>query len=226
MAAKVRRRVSYIIPAPADPVPVLGLPPLGERRRGVPQPCLEPKATQTTNGFASRNPFASPHDNDAGSSPAGEHVNNGNSDHDHDHPRHCLGITTLALDTTTVLADSSSPGGILYTGGRDGLVASWDLGVPHKKRRTGRYGYDAGGTRPGRPAVKWEKIGDSSDMWYDEEDSDEEGDEDDDSSEESGYAWDSRQRKSRGEIPFEDRWEVDLDALTAMKVRASSINQA
>ena len=62
---------------------------------------------------------------------------------------HLLGVNALALDTTTLTANSDSihlephsqdghhshsrrsrhslPGGILYTGGRDGMIASWDL---------------------------------------------------------------------------------------------------
>lgn len=58
------------------------------------------------------------------------------------HPEHTLGITALALDTSTVIdAPSSSskssqkrPAGILYSGGKDGLVASWELGLPFKRR--------------------------------------------------------------------------------------------
>ncbi|KAF8982692.1 hypothetical protein BGZ46_000810 [Entomortierella lignicola] len=61
---------------------------------------------------------------------------------------HLLGVNALALDTTTLTANSESytsrnegshrerrhhhskyhvPGGILYTGGRDGMIAAWDL---------------------------------------------------------------------------------------------------
>ena len=54
---------------------------------------------------------------------------------------HLLGVNALALDTSTLTAftpDSAShhhhhhhkhslPGGILYTGGRDGMIAAWDL---------------------------------------------------------------------------------------------------
>ncbi|KAF9435757.1 hypothetical protein BGZ76_005593 [Entomortierella beljakovae] len=61
---------------------------------------------------------------------------------------HLLGVNALALDTTTLTANPQSytsysetnrvehrrrsskfhlPGGILYTGGRDGMIASWDL---------------------------------------------------------------------------------------------------
>lgn len=216
MATTISRRVSYILPSPSQPPPILDLPQLGERRRGVTSPYLVPKPSNGTangiNGHSSYNPFS----DDAYSSPAQD-----------SHPRHCLGITSLALDTSTVLSDASSPGGILYTGGRDGLVASWELGIPHKRRRGGRYE-----TIPGRGGrVKWEKVGDGAEMWDDEEDS-EEGyrgpeDEDDWSSDEedlpieklNGVSSDRvaeglrRRKAARGEVPYEDRWEVDTDQL-------------
>ncbi|KAG0362124.1 hypothetical protein BG005_006619 [Podila minutissima] len=44
---------------------------------------------------------------------------------------HLLGVNALALDTSTLTAKDTHghgvPGGILYTGGRDGMIASWDL---------------------------------------------------------------------------------------------------
>lgn len=44
---------------------------------------------------------------------------------------HLLGVNALALDTSTFTAKDTHghgvPGGILYTGGRDGMIASWDL---------------------------------------------------------------------------------------------------
>lgn len=33
---------------------------------------------------------------------------------------HCLGVNSLAIDTST-------QGGVLYSAGRDGIIASWDL---------------------------------------------------------------------------------------------------
>ncbi|KAL1924391.1 uncharacterized protein VTP21DRAFT_7426 [Calcarisporiella thermophila] len=41
---------------------------------------------------------------------------------------HCLGINSLALDPTT-------KGGLLYTAGRDGVVASWNLNLPAKGQK-------------------------------------------------------------------------------------------
>ena len=44
-----------------------------------------------------------------------------------DHPRHSLGVTSLALDLSTQLSGENEPKGILYSSGKDGLVASWQL---------------------------------------------------------------------------------------------------
>ncbi|GJN91586.1 hypothetical protein Rhopal_004609-T1 [Rhodotorula paludigena] len=59
------------------------------------------------------------------------------------HPRHRLAVQAVALDMSTALslghdaldAQGATPGGILYTGGRDGLLCSWELNLPTKKRR-------------------------------------------------------------------------------------------
>ncbi|TIC25953.1 N-acetyltransferase 10 [Wallemia mellicola] len=59
-----------------------------------------------------------------------------------DHPRHSLGVTTLALDTATQLSGKPGPEGILYTSGKDGLVASWQLGIQTRQRNR-RYGTDS-----------------------------------------------------------------------------------
>ncbi|TKY87658.1 hypothetical protein EX895_003239 [Sporisorium graminicola] len=81
------------------------------------------------------------------------------------HPQHSLAVSSLAIDTTTCLANSADdddndrddidrhydsdlnhsvndretvPPGILYTGGRDGLVGAWELGLPMRKRSAQR----------------------------------------------------------------------------------------
>ncbi|KAJ4483357.1 hypothetical protein J3R30DRAFT_1767713 [Lentinula aciculospora] len=103
MSAK--RRVSYVIPPPTEPVPRLQLPSFGASRLGSAGPLLMP---------------------------------NGSSPDEYPkwsrHPRHRLGVNALALDYSTQLAGRSAPEGILYSGGRDGLVLSWDLQLPMKKR--------------------------------------------------------------------------------------------
>jgi WD repeat-containing protein 48 len=202
------RRVSYILPSPTEPPPLLQLPPLGQSRQGQTVPTLIPKSEGNTpaNGLKSKNPFLS-----APSPPVAPPTDQ--------HPRHCLGVTSLVLDTSTVLQNNQSPGGILYSGGRDGLVASWELNVPHKKRRGRRYELP-----PGRGSkVRWERIGDGAELW-DEEDEAEFGEDVDDSnsSEEDSQGWvgidgdDTRRRK--GEVPYEDRWEVDQELLQSQKV--------
>ena len=69
------------------------------------------------------------------------------------HPEHTLGVSALALDTSTVIDSSTSgsghrPAGILYSGGRDGLVASWELGLPlqHRDPTAGFVGSQSGGS--------------------------------------------------------------------------------
>lgn len=127
-------------------------------------------------------------------------------------------MTSLVLDTSTILQNSQSPGGILYSGGRDGLVASWELNVPHKKRRGGRY--DLG---PGRGTkVKWERIGDGAELWDEEDEAEFGEDGDGNSSDEDSQGWVGLDRdgesRRKGEVPYEDRWEVDKELLAQTKV--------
>lgn len=221
------RRVSYILPSPSDPPPLLALPSLGQARRGQTSPLLEAKAPGTASSPApnilnnggpasptnwkSKNPFLT-------TSPPEEESNAGGNGNGFDnHPKHCLGLTSLAIDTSTLLSNSASPGGILYSGGRDGLIASWELNVPHRRRKGGRYEIPAGrGSR-----VKWERIGDGAEFWDDEDEEDgfEESDDilssDDD---EGGWGAEGKRRSSKGEVPYEDRWEVDKAALSQVKV--------
>ena len=44
-------------------------------------------------------------------------------------PRYRLGVSCLALDTSTQLVGRGAPEDMLYVGGRDGLVIAWDLGI-------------------------------------------------------------------------------------------------
>ena len=231
----VSRRVSYILPAPSEPPPVLQLPGIGERRRGVTQPYLVHKETgpnaAATNGTAApipANPFTD----------TVKQTNPNSSSH----PRHCLGVNALALDTSTVLTDASAPGGILYSGGRDGLVVSWDLGIPHKRRRGQRYQVSAGTGR-----TNWDRVGDGAEIWDDDDDEDgfNETPPDDagtgtgngaagetdgwSSDDDLGDGWvgvdgdKARKRAARGEVPYEDRWEVDYDAAQDSVSRATAL---
>lgn len=193
-----KRRVSYIIPPPQHEPPTLELPGLGAAPGGDARsyPYIAPKAA--TNGhhqFASRNPFAS--------------TRRESETNSVDHPRHRLGVSALALDTSTVLSGADAPGGILYTGGRDGLVASWETHIPHTKRRGRRYRPVPGRGTGGR--VRWERLGDGGADWEDDDGDDQGGD--DSSSEEDDTPDGSGMPRKRRELTYEDRWEVDHAAL-------------
>ncbi|KAI9461530.1 hypothetical protein F5148DRAFT_1214939 [Russula earlei] len=118
-----RRRVSYGVPFPPSTIniPLLWLPPLGFDRKGSVNPILIPNPVQLPK------PVLQPHEH---------HV-----------PRHRLGVSSLALDTTTQLVGRPSPEGILYTGGRDGLVIAWDLNIPIRRRPRIDEGMRQSGTR-------------------------------------------------------------------------------
>lgn len=107
----------------------------------------------------------------------------------------------------------------MYSGGRDGLVASWELNVPHRKRRGRRYELP-----PGRAAkVRWERIGDGAELWDEEDEAEFGEDVDGNSSDEDSQGWvgvdGEETRKRKTEVAYEDRWEVDQELLEQQKVR-------
>ena len=112
-----RKRVSYLLPPPSYPVPKLKLPP---GREAAP------------NGLASLGRVAPLLVVDE------SHAEDGDGERKVNHPKHRLGVACLALDTSTVLEGRGSPEGILYSGGRDGIVMAWDLGLAMKKRSVRR----------------------------------------------------------------------------------------
>lgn len=114
-----RKRLSYALATPATPPPNLALPPPTEAD-------IRPAAPRF--GVLSRS---------------------GTTQETPTHPTHCLGVTALALDTTTVLAGHTGPRGILYTGGRDGLVASWDQALPLRRAA------EQDEVEP----IRWERVG-------------------------------------------------------------------
>jgi WD repeat-containing protein 48 len=188
-----RRRVSYIIPPPTDPVPRLQLPPHGVSRLGSVGPLLM--------DLESRTPVNEP------AEPKWLR-----------HPRHRLGVASLALDTSTQLASRASPEGILYTGGRDGLVISWDLEIRMKKRE--RKASSAIEEPIRRSVGRWEIMtGWVDDIIHEEGDEVEEKPADGDVLGEVMQN-DSRRRKSTTDdsIPYEHGWETDLQAFRTGKV--------
>ena len=177
--APPKRRVSYVIPPPVDYVPRLKLPALGLPRYGSPRPLILPLHRPPELTHDQLKPDV--------------------------HPRHRLGVMALALDTTTQLEGQVSPRGILYSGGRDGQVISWDLGLPFRKRRHD----DLPHVQPAR----WERLTGMSDDTLIEADAEEEyrdGDILGDVKENSGK-WKDK-NEARADLPYEHQWELDLDA--------------
>ncbi|KAF8901320.1 hypothetical protein CPB84DRAFT_1747077 [Gymnopilus junonius] len=111
-------------------------PPLGVSRLGVPGPLLVPHPHPHAHAIphAHSHSYSSTSQSDARHG----HRRDTNTNTTPPTPRHRLGVACLALDTSTQLVGNASPEGILYTGGRDGMVMSWDLGIPMKKRELGR----------------------------------------------------------------------------------------
>ncbi|CCL98378.1 uncharacterized protein FIBRA_00373 [Fibroporia radiculosa] len=136
------------------------------------------------------------------------------------HSRHRLGVASLALDTSTQLVGRSSPEGILYTGGRDGLVISWDLGIP-MKRRAHRYGV----TEDSRSVSTrgWEIMTNWADDVIEEETDD--GEDLRSDGDVLGEVTGRHKRKVVGvqsAIPEEEQWETDVETLEARKTTPPS----
>ena len=188
------RRVSYIIPAPTSVVPKLCLPPLDTPRNGQVGPILlYPKGHKASN----QNPVKK-----STNVPA--------------HPRHRLPVAALSLDALTQLPGRSTPEGILYTGGRDGMIIGWDLGVPMKRK-------PIDGASPMRPSrLRWERLT----GWTD--DSSEEDDDDDCTTSDGdvlGYSKTNIRNRSSSKIGFNAResdWHINLDAFESGRVCAQA----
>ncbi|KAG8844040.1 hypothetical protein FRB96_003304 [Tulasnella sp. 330] len=178
------RRVSYIVPPPTSRPKRLLLPPLDVPRHGRTTPLL----------------ILAPEDRASAAAPETEALNAGSYfGQSSKAPQHRLGVTALALDATTQLAGHSNPEGILYSGGRDGLIIAWEQNTP-MRRRTYPYGCDE---RTGKAMGRWEVMtGWDDDFESDEDDEDSDG-------------WvDGAPNQLQDTIPFEDRWEPDYENMT------------
>jgi hypothetical protein len=190
-----RRRVSYVLPPPTTHVPRLRLPPPGISRLGATAPLLLPAQTAFSHS---------------------------QEDTHHPYPRHRLGVASLALDTSTLLAGRNAPEGILYTGGRDGMVISWDLGVPMKKRKV-KFGALPDSLH--RSFGRWEIVTGWTDDVIDEEAedaADERMGSDGDVLGDVSLAASLKKKRltRRTSVPFEHEWETDLDAFKPGTVRS------
>ncbi len=157
-----------MIPPPSEPPRRLVLPALDVPRDGRTLPIIQPVSgtqTPTTAGRLGLGSYFT-------ASPL-------------KHPRHRLGVTALALDTSTCLSGRQAPEGILYSGGRDGLIIAWEQGVPMRQRKE-RYGARATGSTP----YHWENMtGWEDDILDDDEDEE----------------WFDTSESTQPSIPYEDR---------------------
>ncbi|KAH7917849.1 WD40 repeat-like protein [Leucogyrophana mollusca] len=177
--APSRRRVSYVIPPPTEPVPFLQLPPFGVPRHGSIRPLIIPTKLTTETP-----------DDDLARAPT--------------HPRHRLGVMSLAVDTTTQLEGRNAPEGILYTGGRDGLVMSWDLGLPLRRRQGGK-------PHRGR-RDRWEMMTGMADEILDEVEEEDERRDGDIIGDVKGHSGRRRRSSVGHEIPYESQWGMDTES--------------
>ncbi|KAG8931408.1 hypothetical protein FRC01_001355 [Tulasnella sp. 417] len=174
------RRISYVVPPPPTPPRRLVLPSLDTPRHGRTAPILIPVDDKSGGNTPVK----------ASSAAASYFTHAGQSGH----PQHRLGVMALALDTSTTLSGRPGPEGILYSGGRDGLLAAWEQGTSLHRRKHS-YGYVQGD----RSKYHWETIT----GWDDDT-------EEDDSDEE----WNDVSNPAAEEtIPYEDRWEPDYESL-------------
>ncbi|PWN20863.1 hypothetical protein BCV69DRAFT_177326 [Microstroma glucosiphilum] len=210
-AAIPKKRVTYILPPPSSshPPPRLYLPStVGAGRHPARQ------------GKGSSSPLIVRHQ-DQPSRTTGQDTRDGPQ-----HPRHALPVTSLAIDPSTSILEGSSsrPRGILYTAGRDGLTASWQLGLQMKKRHP----------RSGHPRRSSWSFGAAMSGGYrgieqdDEMDYNDPDDDDEDGEDERVFggdrAADERLTRHRGDgipeddddtprgwdlLPFERQWQVD-----------------
>ncbi|EKM49424.1 uncharacterized protein PHACADRAFT_265673, partial [Phanerochaete carnosa HHB-10118-sp] len=106
----------------------------------------------------------------------------------------------------------STPEGILYSGGRDGMGISWDLDIPMKKRAQ-RYGISDNFMQ--RNFGRWETMTGWADDVAEDEDEVNEGRRDGDilGDVQDVNRWNKRRPlRPEDSIPWEEQWETDLEA--------------
>ena len=221
--AQRRRRVSYVLPAQTGPVPDLALPAAGVStgggRLGDPRPLLLRRSDQQP--LVPPSLTLSPRTSTAGPSRV--------------QPQHCLAVSSLALDLSTIVVRDddapSRPRGILYSGGRDGLVCAYDLALPMRPRsRRPRGGRAEQRRRHSARRTRYGMSDDEDDSSMGEEDDVDDKDSEDEAADmaldaqiaqraasplaPSGPLSPPPHRKTPDlRLPYEQRWEVDAQAL-------------
>lgn len=217
--APVARRVSYVIPPPSGPRTKLVLPALDAPRRGRTVPLVIPDTPASPDAQSSRHRVSGPRPH----SPVKQRSGSGTVVQ----PTHRLGVSALAVDLSTHIAGKSSPEGILYSAGRDGLVIAWELGAPTKPRRRKRKEPVSMRQRDLKGDWKamtgWDEDQDLSDEDTDDSDANSALDFDENHvlDQLSGAPPPSATHLSPDvpdkSIPYERRWQVDCDRLDALE---------
>ncbi|MCO5549539.1 hypothetical protein L7F22_003011 [Adiantum nelumboides] len=119
------QRISYVLPNVERPPRYFALPTLSQANEGP--------------AYVRSGPLLLPHPEEEALLSGTQSVNKSSNSH----PRHSLPISSLAIDTSTIVQNTNAPGGILYAGGRDGMISAWDLDLPmRKKSRRNRMQHD------------------------------------------------------------------------------------
>ncbi|PWN49847.1 WD40 repeat-like protein [Violaceomyces palustris] len=122
------KRVSYVLPPCPQPPRYFALPPLGVERQGRTGPIVLPKVLSPPHAHRVPSSASTPTETPSSYAPTPPPG----------HPQHTLAVSSLAIDPSTCISshghNDSKPQGILYTGGRDGLVGAWELGLNMRRR--------------------------------------------------------------------------------------------
>ncbi|KAF8321362.1 hypothetical protein DL93DRAFT_2093982 [Clavulina sp. PMI_390] len=231
-APPVVRRLSYVIPAPSEPRTRLVLPSLDTPRRGRTTPLIAPYVapsdpTSPLSPLSFRTARSSPDSPTRIVSPKTTSQNAANrpgASTSAPTPTHRLGVSAMAIDLSTHIAGKSSPEGILYTAGRDGLLISWELNAPTKPRRRPRP--ERGGNSGHRiRRGDWKVITgwDDDDQELSDEELEDAGDADAVLDIGAGDAGASSSVDAS--LPYEQRWQIDNDR-TDDSTQTSSFRQS
>lgn len=228
-SASVARRVSYVVAPPVGPRTKLVLPALDAPRRGRTGPLVIPDTSALPEPKSPIRHVIGPRPQ----SPSGRGSSSSKpTPQNASQPAHRLGISAMAVDLSTHIAGNSTPEGILYSAGRDGLVIAWELRTPTKLRRRERR--ESPATQHIRRRGNWKAMT----GWDEDQDlSDEESPSNGQSSaldlnegvldgmyDAAPRATTSSRNALPKSIPYEQRWQVDSDRIDDIEpVRLTSI---
>ncbi|KAN0059921.1 hypothetical protein ACQY0O_007893 [Thecaphora frezii] len=151
------KRVSYVLPACHQPPCYFALPPLGADRRASPHPILVPSkrppppspppkphpqhtlavsslAIDTTTCIAYHRDHDYDYDHHRDHDYDYDHHRDHDHHHDYDHHHHHANANANDRTVKRRRSEALVPPGILYTGGRDGLVGAWELHLPMQRQ--------------------------------------------------------------------------------------------